>query len=208
MKILIIVFSLEGLETKQIRKEDFKNDEFLSEFKDKEFVFSTLIIVEEHKHNQTNYIRDFLLRSTHPNDTVITSSLINVSRCLDGALYAAKCLAENNVRLISVDERFDSYTEVGRGLIDGYEIIGHYNLSLNHNIGKRRQYGIKQAQKNGTHIGKRKLEFNSFTNFTKYYEQWKNQEITKVQFATKLKISRPTLDKLIKEYIIQTQKEK
>ena len=36
--------------------------------------------------------------------------------------------------------------------------------------------------------------------FKKYYEMWKNEEITGVEFARLLNVSRPTLYRYIKEY--------
>jgi DNA invertase Pin-like site-specific DNA recombinase len=62
--------------------------------------------------------------------------------------------------------------------------------------------GIRKAQLYGTRSGKpigrpaRKIP----ANFKKYYEMWKSDEITGVEFAKLLDVSRPTLYRYIKEF--------
>ena len=67
---------------------------------------------------------------------------------------------------------------------------------------ERVREGIRKAQQYGTRSGKpigrppRKIP----GSFKKYYEMWKNEEITGVEFARLLNVSRPTLYRYLKEY--------
>ena len=58
--------------------------------------------------------------------------------------------------------------------------------------------GIAEAVKEGKYKGGQVKRIDDKT-FDKYYQQYKTRAINKVQFAKALNISRPTLDKLLKE---------
>jgi len=67
---------------------------------------------------------------------------------------------------------------------------------------ERVREGIRKAQLYGTRSGRpigrpaRKIP----ANFKKYYEMWKSDEITGVEFARLLDVSRPTLYRYIREF--------
>jgi len=67
---------------------------------------------------------------------------------------------------------------------------------------ERVREGIRKAQKYGTRSGKpigrpvRTIP----SSFKKYYEMWKDEEITGVEFARLLDVSRPTLYRHINDY--------
>ena len=67
---------------------------------------------------------------------------------------------------------------------------------------ERVREGIRKAKKYGTRSGRpigrppRKIP----SSFKKYFEMWKNEEITGVEFAKLLGVSRPTLYRYIREY--------
>ena len=67
---------------------------------------------------------------------------------------------------------------------------------------ERVREGIRKAQKYGTRSGKpigrppRKIP----ASFKKYYEMWKSEEISGVEFARLLDISRPTLYRYVREF--------
>ena len=76
-------------------------------------------------------------------------------------------------------------------------MIGAINEFERTNLLERQREGIAIAKKEGKYKGRKKIEIN---NFEQYYNKYKIRELTKVQLARELNISRPTLDKLIKEY--------
>ena len=66
------------------------------------------------------------------------------------------------------------------------------------NLLERQREGIAEAVKQGKYKGGQVKKIDDKT-FNKYYQQYQSREINKVQFAKALGISRPTLDKLLKE---------
>jgi DNA invertase Pin-like site-specific DNA recombinase len=58
--------------------------------------------------------------------------------------------------------------------------------------------GIRKAKLYGTRSGRPPRKIPS--SFKKHHEMWKNEEITGVEFARLLDVSRPTLFRCIKEY--------
>ena len=63
---------------------------------------------------------------------------------------------------------------------------------------ERQKEGIAIAKKEGKFKG-RQVKAIDEELFAKYYAEYKLRKINKVQLAEKLNISRPTLDKLLKE---------
>lgn len=61
------------------------------------------------------------------------------------------------------------------------------------------QAGIKRAKAEGKYKGRKEIKIDD--NFNTLYEQYKNREINKCEFAKRLNVSRPTLDRLIKKKI-------
>lgn len=61
---------------------------------------------------------------------------------------------------------------------------------------KLQKIGIEKARQEGKFKGRKPI---SIPNFKKHYSRYINGEVNKVQLAIELGITRPTLDKLIKE---------
>jgi hypothetical protein len=76
----------------------------------------------------------------------------------------------------------------------GYPIIdGEANAT--HKEAQR--IGIERAKLAGVFKGRKPV---SIPNFAEHYQRWKTRQITKSALAEELKITRPTLDKLIKDF--------
>ena len=65
------------------------------------------------------------------------------------------------------------------------------------NILERQREGIAIAKAAGKYKGRNKI---SIPDFQDYYDLYMRRKITKSAIAKKLKISRPTVDRLIKEH--------
>ena len=65
------------------------------------------------------------------------------------------------------------------------------------NILERQREGIALAKQRGAYKGRKKVVVE---NFSSYYDRYIRREINKVQIASELGISRPTVDRLIREY--------
>ena len=63
-----------------------------------------------------------------------------------------------------------------------------------------RKIGIERAKKMGKYKGRKPV---SIPNFEQHYQRYITRQINKTELARELHISRPTLDKIIKEYAIK-----
>ncbi len=71
--------------------------------------------------------------------------------------------------------------------------INEFNIESS----ERQAEGIAIAKKKGVYKGRKRIEIKDFGN---YYDAYMNREISKSGIAKKLNVSRPTVDRLIKEY--------
>lgn len=103
-------------------------------------------------------------------------------------------LTQKNIYLVSNKENIDTSTPTGKLMLT---MIGAINEFERYNLLERQREGIAIAKRNGKYTGgKRK----NVPNFENGYQRYLRREISKVALAKELRISRPTLDKLIKEY--------
>ena len=68
------------------------------------------------------------------------------------------------------------------------------------NLLDRQREGIAIAKAKGVYKGRKPIEV-SDDKFTEVYNRYMKREISKVDMAKELKVSRPTLDRMIKEYL-------
>ena len=76
-------------------------------------------------------------------------------------------------------------------------MIGAINEFERTNLLERQKEGIAIAKREGKYKGRKAV---SIPDFNKHYQRYISREISKSELAKELNISRPTLDKLIKEY--------
>jgi len=75
-------------------------------------------------------------------------------------------------------------------------MIGAINEFERTNLLERQREGIAIAKAQGKFKGRKEI---SVLNFEQHYNRYKQREVSKSQLAKELDVSRPTLDKLIKE---------
>lgn len=75
-------------------------------------------------------------------------------------------------------------------------MIGAINEFERTNLLERQREGIAIAKREGKFKGRKAKDI---PDFEKHFARYKASEINKIQLATELKISRPTLDRFIKE---------
>ena len=76
-------------------------------------------------------------------------------------------------------------------------MIGAINEFERTNLLERQREGIELAVKEGKYKGRKEVVIDDFAG---YYARYKSREFNKAQLAVELRVSRPTLDKLIKEH--------
>ena len=135
-----------------------------------------------------------LLDFVREGDMVIIHDFSRLARSTKDLLEIVEYLNNKKVALISAKENLDTSTATGKLMLT---MIGAINEFERTNLLERQREGIAVAKKKGKYKGRKEVKID---NFEQYYNKYLNREMTKTQLAKELNISRPTLDKLIKEY--------
>lgn len=135
-----------------------------------------------------------LLEFAREGDTIHVHDFSRLARSTKDLLDIVEQLTQKNIYLVSNKENIDTSTPTGKLMLT---MIGAINEFERYNLLERQREGIAIAKRNGKYTGgKRK----NIPNFENGYQRYLRREISKVALAKELRISRPTLDKLIKEY--------
>lgn len=139
-----------------------------------------------------DYVRD--------GDTVVIHDFSRLARSTKDLLEITELLEKKNVTLVSSKENIDTSTPTGKLMLT---MIGAINEFERENLIERQREGIAIAKDQGKYKGRKEVKID---NFEKYYNRYIKREINKSQLAKELNVSRPTLDKLIKEHVIELQR--
>lgn len=136
-----------------------------------------------------------MLEYVREGDTVFIHDFSRLARSTKDLLDIVDQLNKKKVNLVSNKENLDSSTATGKLMIT---MIGAINEFERQNLLERQKEGIAIAKREGKFKGGQVKKIDEAT-FNKYYDQYKSREINKKELAAALKISRPTLDKLLKD---------
>ena len=134
-----------------------------------------------------NYVRE--------GDSVYVEDFSRMARSTKDLLDIVELLEKKQVQLISLKENLDTSTPTGKLMLTVIAAIHQFERE---NILERQREGIEIAKREGRYRGGQPKKINE-EKFLDLYEAYMCREINKTQMAKKLRISRPTLDKLIKE---------
>ncbi len=141
-----------------------------------------------------------LLKVVSEDDVVITSTLTNFSLDFINALNTVACFDDLGVRVIAFQEEFDSARMLEKVLLFALPMMQKFRRNAFKARQEKRMEGISRASAEGKYKGRQSYNPNDFPNFRELYESYMYREIGKGEFAEKLGVSRPTLDKLIEAY--------
>ncbi|EPY7708307.1 recombinase family protein [Bacillus pacificus] len=131
-------------------------------------------------------------------DTIFVADFSRLARSTKDLLQLVELLASKGVQLVSIKENIDTSTATGRLML---KMISAINDFERENMLERQREGIAIAKAEGKYKGRKEV---SISDFETYYQRYMNREVSKSQLAKELGISRPTLDKLIKEHQIES----
>jgi DNA invertase Pin-like site-specific DNA recombinase len=127
-------------------------------------------------------------------DTIFIHDFSRLARSTKDLLFIFEKLQSKGIHLVSNKENIDTSTPTGKLMLT---MIGAINEFERQNLLERQKEGIAIAKKAGKFKGRKEVQIKDFD---KHYKRYMNREVTKLQLAKELKITRPTLDKLIKQY--------
>ena len=136
-----------------------------------------------------------MLEYVREGDTVYIHDFSRLARSTKDLLDIIDQLQSKGVSLVSNKESIDTSTPQGKLMVTMLGAIYEFERA---NLLERQREGIAIAKENGKYKGGQVKKIDDKT-FDKYYAQYKSREINKVQFAKALGVSRPTLDKLLKD---------
>ena len=129
-------------------------------------------------------------------DTVYIHDFSRLARSVKDLLAIVELLNSKNVTLVSNKEQIDSSTPTGKLMLTMIGAIAEFERQ---NMLDRQREGIAIAKREGKYKGRKPIQIEDDI-FKTQYDRYLHREISKVELAKILKISRPTLDKMIKEY--------
>lgn len=128
-------------------------------------------------------------------DSIYIHDFSRLARSTKDLLAIVEELESKGVNLVSNKENLDSSTATGKLMITMISAINQFELE---NLHERQREGIAIAKKQGKFKGGQVKKIDDDL-FNRLYEEYKSRKINKTQFAEELNISRPTLNKLLKD---------
>jgi len=127
-------------------------------------------------------------------DTLHVHDFSRLARSTQDLLQIVETLTHKGVHLVSTKENVDTSSPTGRLMLTLIAAIAQFERE---NLLERQREGIAIAKAEGKYKGRKPINIEGFE---PYYNSYMNREFNKTQLAKKLRISRPTLDKLIQEF--------
>lgn len=128
-------------------------------------------------------------------DTVYIHDFSRLARSTKDLLDIVDQLTAKKVHLVSNKENVDSSTPSGKLMLTMIGAIAEFERQ---NMLEKQKEGIAIAKREGKYKGGQVKAIDDKL-FNEVYEKYQSREITKIKMADMLGISRPTLDKLLKD---------
>ena len=138
-----------------------------------------------------------MLEFVREGDTVFVHDFSRLARSTKDLLDIVDQLDRKNVHLVSNKENLDTSTSTGKLMLTMIAAINEFERM---NLLERQREGIAEAKKKGVYKGRKEISIPDDV-WDGLYDQYMSRQITKKEFADRLKVSRPTLDKLLKQKI-------
>lgn len=129
-------------------------------------------------------------------DTLYVLDFSRLARSTADLLSIVNELRDKGVTVVSDKENFDTSTPAGKMMMTMLAAIYEFERE---NLLQRQREGIAIAKEAKKYKGRKPVEIEDSI-FKTNYERYMKREISKTELAKTLKISRPTLDKMIAEH--------
>ena len=129
-------------------------------------------------------------------DTVFIHDFSRLARSTKDLLTLVEQLQNKGVHLISNKENMDTSTPTGKLMLTMIAAINEFERQ---NLLDRQREGIAIAKRNGVYKGRKKVAMPD--NFRALYARYTRRELNKGQLAEALHITRPTLERMIREHL-------
>lgn len=137
-----------------------------------------------------------LLDYVREGDKVYIKDFSRLARSTKDLIDIIDNLKEKKVSLISLNENLDTATPTGKMLVTMIGAIDEFERA---NMLERQREGIAIAVEKGKYKGRKPLKIKK-DKFIDLYEEMEKGYITKIEMAERLKVSRSTLYRRLKDY--------
>ena len=128
-------------------------------------------------------------------DTVYIHDFSRLARSTKDLLEIVERLQGKGVHLVSNKENLDTGTPTGKLMLTMIAAINEFERQ---NLLRQRE-GIAIAKRNGVYKGRKKVAMPD--NFPALYDRYIRRELNKGQLAKALHVTRPTLERMIREHL-------
>ena len=128
-------------------------------------------------------------------DTIFIHDFSRLARSTKDLLEIVEKLGEKGVNLVSNKENIDSTTPTGKLMLTMIGAIAEFERQ---NLLERQREGIEIAKRAGKFRGGQVKRIDDKM-FSEAYEDYRTRKINKTELAARLSISRPTLNRLLKD---------
>lgn len=135
-----------------------------------------------------------MLEFVREGDCVVVHDFSRLARSTVDLLHIVETLTHKGVQLISSKEQIDTSTPTGKLILT---VLGSIHEFERTSLLEKQAEGIAIAKAKGVYKGRKPIEID---NFSECYEKWKCREVSKADLMKELGITRPTLNKLFREY--------
>jgi len=127
-------------------------------------------------------------------DTIYIHDFSRLARSTKDLLELVELLQSKKINLVSNKENLDTSTPTGKLMLTMIAAINEFERE---NMLERQREGVAIAKAAGKYKGRKEV---AVPDFAKHYARYMRREVSKVELAKELKVSRPTLDKLIADH--------
>jgi DNA invertase Pin-like site-specific DNA recombinase len=136
-----------------------------------------------------------MLEFVREGDTIYIHDFSRLARSTKDLLEIVEQLNKKGVHLVSNKENIDSSTPTGKLMLTMIGAIAEFERQ---NLLERQREGIEIAKREGKFKGGQVKKIDDDL-FARVYAKYSTRQINKKEMAEQLHISRPTLDKLLKD---------
>ncbi len=140
-----------------------------------------------------------LIEEAQEGDIILTSTLSNFSTDFSGIWRTVDLLYVKKADVVASTEGFDTRSDRGKAFVSLIPLFYDITSSCYDAKYQNQKTGIENARKEGKRTGRRALTREDIDRFGDYYMMYINGHLNKGGFCEVAGISRPTLEKLLKE---------
>lgn len=149
---------------------------------------------EKIKADREEDVRSAMLKYVQKGDTLYIRDLAQIARSTADLCKVTEELRKKEVRLISLKEQLDTALPEGKMMLTMIRVIADFERQTQ---SERREEGLAFAKEKGVRQGRKPFDVPDFAG---YYTLLKEKKLKKCTLAEELGITRPTLDRMIRDY--------